>query len=272
MFGFKKKPLQVEVLTHPISVPVTIQVQPLTPQPPTEEETVNIGLALKLMTALFIFTQGALAVYGYAVLVGNYDYFGIDINELNISKATLLLYGYIYTLNTIFELGNTVPTGGAATLVMLCLLIATAVMVAVARRNSTEARAATLLTLFLSLIVICIAPAIGIQQGTKAGRSTLKDLFNGEPLEEYTTDDTIISAGQKYMGTIILADTQNSFLLVRNKLKKTATVYKIRNSDNSIIRTSTLREKIHTNKDDTATTIKKNNDISYEKSAASDAG
>jgi len=217
------------------------QAQPAVPEPPT----FDIGLAIKLTSLMIIVAQGALLIYGYSVLVGNYDFYGIDINELEIGKPTLLLYGYIYALSTIFKASEGVPYAGTAALLMLCLLISAVFVFALVGKAKASIRASVLFSLFIPLIFISITPAQGISLGLDIGQADLKKFIGSDQGGTYKAEQRITTADNKTLvGKLILADTRITFLLTKttvdNSCAPTLTIYKLSNANNKVLRETVL--------------------------------
>lgn len=243
MFWSRNKTVRLE-LTKPISVSVTGQTTPMIQTMAADQPPIDIGLAIKLATLMIIVTQGALLIYGYSVLVGNYDFYGIDINELDISKPTLLLYGYIFALSTIFKAGG-IPYAGTASLLMLCLLISAMFVFALANKAKVSTRTGVLFSLLIPLIFICITPAKGISLGIDIGQEEINKFTGNNQIGTYKTEQRVTAADNRTLvGQLILADSQFTFLLTKNEAKKgcipVLTVYKLNNSDNKILRQTVL--------------------------------
>ncbi len=223
--------------------PIFLPAPDATPMEP-EQPPIDVGLAIKLATLIFIVTQGALLIYGYSVLVGNYDYYGIDINELDIGKPTLLLYGYIHALSTIFELSKGIPNAGGTALLMLCLIVSAIFVFALTNKAKAGTRASVLFSIFIPLVFIVITPAKGIKLGSDIGQADLKKFIGNEEGGEYKAEQIIITSNkQKLVGKLILADSRFTFLATQKTRKNcppTLTIYKLSNSDNKIMRQTVL--------------------------------
>ncbi|MFC6692001.1 hypothetical protein ACFQD2_14620 [Pseudomonas lini] len=117
MFWKKDKSIRVELVT-----PITLVAQNPLVSPPDKtspEKTselkrseTNIDLAFKLINYAGLGLQAALVVYGYSLLVGYYNGFGIDTNEIALSTPSLLLYGYINLFSGALAAANYVPIIG----------------------------------------------------------------------------------------------------------------------------------------------------------------
>lgn len=223
--------------------PIAISAPEVIPGEP-DQLPIDVGLAIKLATLIFIFTQGALLIYGYSVLVGNYDYYGIDINELDIGKPTLLLYGYIHALSTIFEVGKGIPNAGAITLLMLCLIVSAIFVLALTSKAKAGTRASVLFSIFIPLVFIVITPAKGIKLGSDIGQTDLKKFIGSDQGWEYKAEQMITTSDkQKLVGKLVLADSRFTFLLTQKTRKNCSpvlTIYKLNNSDNKVMRQTVL--------------------------------
>lgn len=243
MFKYNNKTVQVKLL-NPITVSSPTSTHPQIAPAEYNQLPIDVGLAVKLATLIFIVTQASLLVYGYSVLVGYYDYYGIDINELDIGKPTLLLYGYMYALSTIFELSKGLPRAGAVTLVMLCLIVSVFFMIAVTDKAKVGTRVGVLFSIFIPLIFIVITPAKGITLGLDIGKTELQKFTGGHHGGKFEIEQIIISSDkQKLVGKLILSDSRFTFLLtqsMKNGCAPVLTIYKLNNLNNKIMRQTVL--------------------------------
>lgn len=209
-----------------------------------DKSDIDVSLAIKLATLIFVVTQGALLMYGYSTLVGNYEQYGIDINELDMGKPTLLLYGYIFSLSTIFEASQRIPYAGSLTLIMMCLIVGALFVYALANKAPISTRIGVLFAISLPLVFISITPASGISRGMNVANSEMKKFvttsYGGryEAQQMVTTDD-----GEKLTGKLILADSRLTFLLTKQVQGDCAirlVVYKLSNANNRVMRRTVL--------------------------------
>jgi hypothetical protein len=81
-------------------------------------------LAFKLITLAALASQAALLIYGYSILVGRYEQFGIDINELALGTPTLLICGYAGLFSRALSAASQLPIIGPSLLALEFVLAA----------------------------------------------------------------------------------------------------------------------------------------------------
>ena len=221
MFSNKDKKIKVELLN-----PISLTTQVVQPSPDVTDQSkdtkTNTDLAFKLVATGALGTQAGLVVYGYSVLVGYYEKFGIDINEIALSTPTLLLYGYINILSGALTTANSVPIIGPG-LVALVFVGAAAVFVSLITKRLKAGVVIGLsgwlgITMFLAFM----APALGVQRGVKNGLSDFKEYTNLDAPNGLTEVVTVITdKGVRLTGHLILVDSKSTFLIADKIVYKT---------------------------------------------------
>lgn len=243
MFWKKDKSIRVELVT-----PITLVAVP--PPVATQNTAVseqglglkkletNVDLAFKLINYAGVGLQAALVVYGYSLLVGYYNGFGIDTNEIALSTPSLLLYGYISLFSGALEAANYVPIIGPGILAFCFIAVAAAFVVAVVKNAKPDAIIGLACWVGFLLFMAFFAPAFGVQQGVKMSKAdakgfTERELTKGLDKQHSLTTDK----GAKLTGTLILADGKSTFLLVEK------TVYKVDSGSGRVLRETLLAAK-----------------------------
>ncbi len=123
MFWNRNNILKVELLT-----PVALTVPPAPPDTPEQSvdkrATTNAELAFKLITYGSLASQAALLILGYSILVGRYEQFGIDTNELALGTPSLLLNGYVDLFSRAIDMASQWPTIGPGLLAFIFVAVA----------------------------------------------------------------------------------------------------------------------------------------------------
>lgn len=243
MFWNKDKSIRVELVT-PVTLvaapsPVATQNSAVSEQASGSKKIeTNIDLAFKLINYAGLGLQAALVVYGYSLLVGYYNGFGIDTNEIALSAPSLLLYGYINLFSGAVEAANYVPIIGPGILALCFIVVAGAFVTAVVKNATLDAKIGLACWIGFLLFMAFFAPAFGVQQGIKMGKAdakgfTAQELIKGLNKQHSLTTDK----GVKLTGTLILADGKSTFLLVDK------TVYKVDSASGRVLRETLLTAK-----------------------------
>lgn len=243
MFWKTKKSIRVEltppvtlVAQNPLSTSLENPATLVTRDPKTAEA--NTELAFKLINYAGVGLQAALVVYGYSVLVGYYNSFGIDTNEIALSTANLLLFGYVSLFSGALEAANYVPIIGPGILAF-CFMAVAAAFLGIVVKN---ARGDTVIVLSCWIgfvfFMAFFAPAMGVQQGIKLSKSDMKNFTPQELSKGIEKQNSIVTnKGTKLSGTLILADGKSTFLLVER------TVYKVDSGTGRVLRETHLSVK-----------------------------
>jgi len=240
MFWRKEKAIRVELVT-PVTLVATqapmamektgVADQALTAKKP---ET-NIDLAFKLINYAGLGLQAALVIYGYSLLVGYYNGFGIDTNEIALSTPGLLLYGYISLFSGALAAANYVPILGPGILAFCFIAVAAVFIVAVVKNARLDTVIGLACWIGFLIFMAFFAPAVGVQQGIKMSKADIKG-FTAEELSKGLDKQHSLATdkGVKLTGTLILADGKSTFLLV-DKI-----VYKVDSSSGRVLRETQL--------------------------------
>jgi hypothetical protein len=240
MFWKKEKTIRVELAT-----PVTFVATPTATEsqktvaseqsPSLKKPETNIDLAFKLINYAGLGLQAALVVYGYSLLVGYYNGFGIDTNEIALSTPGLLLYGYISLFSGALAAANYVPILGPGILAFCFMAVAAAFILAVVKNAKVDTVIALACWIGFLIFMVFFAPAVGVQQGVKMSKADVKgftaqELARGLAKQHSITTDK----GTKLTGILILADGKSTFLLVEK------IVYKVDSSTGRVLRETLL--------------------------------
>lgn len=243
MFWKKNKSIRVELVT-----PITFVAQNPLVKPPDNtapeqapelrRSEANTDLAFKLINYAGIGLQAALVVYGYSLLVGYYNGFGIDTNEISLSTPNLLLYGYISLFSGALTAANYVPIIGPGILAF-CFIAVAAAFVALVVKNAKIGTVIGLACWIGFLIFMAFfAPAMGVQQGVKMSKADIRSFTPQELSRGLEKQHSLITdKGTKLTGTLILADGKSTFLLIER------TVYKIDSGSGRVLRDTLLSAK-----------------------------
>lgn len=246
MFWNSTKTVRVELLT-PITLPgsssdksptaTSTNAVPVAYPAPVGPNA-RSDLAFKLINYVALGVQAALIAYGYTVLAGYYNQFGIEIGELDLGIPTLLLDGYLYAFTGAMSTVNRIPLFGQYIPGVTFIAIALPLVFLVMR----GAKAQTIVFLscwvgFVSLIAF-IAPALGLQQGMNKAHVDFAEYTGQEVTTGLSNTLSLLTdKGEKLSGHLILADTKSTFLLIGK------TVYKIDNATNRVMRETVLTKK-----------------------------
>ncbi|MFD2882714.1 hypothetical protein ACFS4T_04915 [Pseudomonas lini] len=245
MFWKKDKSIRVELVT-----PITLVAQKssriaagqkLPPRKTSElkRSETNIDLAFKLINYAGLGLQAALVVYGYSLLVGYYNGFGIDTNEIALSTPSLLLYGYINLFSGALAAANYVPIIGPGILAFCFIAVAAAFVVLVVKNARVDTVIGLACWIGFLIFMAFFCPSDGCPTGHKKMSKadvkgfTPQELSKGLDKQHSLTTDK----GTKLIGTLILADGKSTFLLVDR------TVYKVDSARGRVLRETLLSPK-----------------------------
>jgi hypothetical protein len=238
MFWNRDKTINVKLMT-----PLTLedpqspnQAAPAPNSATSQDSKTNTDLALKLVTLGAVASQTALVIYGYSHMVGYYEQFGIDTNELALSTPTLLLQGYINILTGALSASNSYPIIVPGLMALAFVLVAAVFVTVITRRLKAEVIVGLSTWIGISMFVAFFAPAIGVNKGADEGQkdftkfTRLKTPYGLESLQTIVTDKQV-----KLTGHLILADSKSTFLLVDQ------TVFKIDDKSGRVVRQADLK-------------------------------
>lgn len=203
-------------------------------------EIASKEFVLKLTAFLSVAVQGLLVIYGYSALVGNYEFFGIKMSELEVGLPTLMFQGYLLILTDTITPASENPSLGTF-LVALFLGLTFAVIAALivwwAKPAHRKVDISGAVIVFASLLLILFfVPALGALRGQGLAAQDL--IQSGLPpstskappnLTHVITTDQ----GEK-SGVLITATTKYTFLRVDTE------VLKIDNDGNKVVRVTKI--------------------------------
>jgi hypothetical protein len=240
VFWNKEKRIKVE-LTTPVTLTLpqvkdgSVSTEAVLP---VEQPKVNTELAFKLLIYGAVVCQAALLIIGYSLLVGYYEQFGIDTNELTLSTPTLLLYGYINIMSGALSVTHSLPLLGPGLVAAVYICISALFLLLITKRLKEVVIIGLSSWIGFSLLLISFAPGIGVQNGAEMG---LKDFANYThqklPIGLDGIHTVMTDKGDRLTGHLILADSKSTFLLVGTK------VFKIDGVKGRVIRETELRVK-----------------------------
>lgn len=245
MFWNRDKTVKVKLVT-----PVTFDVQQPPSQPSTAQDTAvsqgsttNTDLALKLLALGGIALPPALVAYGYSRMVGYYEQFGIDINEITLNTPTLLLWGYVNILDSVLGAATSYPIIVPSLAALLFVILAAAFMKVINNRLKTNVIVGAATWIGMSMFLAFVIPAISLNSGADAGRRDFKKFTSVDASYGLDSVQTVITEkGLSLTGHLILADSNSTFLLVDQ------TVFKIDDKSGRIIRQAALQTRKPPNK------------------------
>lgn len=207
------------------------------PTAPVAASQTNLELSLKLVALAAVAMQGLLVVYGYCALAGEYDAFGISMNELDIGISSLLFYGYIsLLLDTIIPLSH-VPHIGAVLQAILYMLLAGGIVWYFKRTSLLEEKLKTTVLLSFVLFLLVILPILILNRGQKSGLEDIAQHGLSAPASQLQKTHIIQTDQGEKQGMLITATTKYTFLLAGTE------VLKINNDSNKVIRVTKLSAK-----------------------------
>lgn len=208
--------------------------------PAAESPFVDFGLAIKLIAGLYLVIQGSLLIYGYSVLIGYYSLYGIDLGELEISKAELLFSGYVQVLNALFGTSTAVS---AVILFLVSDLICGLVIFSVTGRAKGKLKLLASTFAGVGVGLLFLAPAWGYIRGLEVATESYNEQTTNAAAKYKSVHKLTIEGGRELEGRIVFATAKVTFLLAvatDEKGDKTHLVYKINNANNRVMRTTTL--------------------------------
>lgn len=244
MFWNRNKTVRVELVNPALLVPPSTVSHSHSPQsgeisaPEPVRPRANADLAFKLIGYGVIVLQAVFIIYGYSVLVGHYEQYGIDTSELELGTPTLLIHGYTYVFSDAISTASSIPLLGPFAVGLIFIAFGAVLVFCVMRRARVEVIIVLSCWAGLLLLMMFFAPALGVQKGAKEGRDEFTRYTDEKVPLGLTKHHTITTdKGEKLSGDLILADLKSSFLLVGH------TVYKIDNATNRVMRETLLSKK-----------------------------
>lgn len=233
MFRKKHKAIRVELVNPILAVHADKSTD--AEARPEQSSSSSPDFALKLLGFAAVVLHGALAVYGYSLLVGYYDQFGISPSELELGLPTLLLYGYVYLFSSTMSAANSVPLLGPGALAFAFIGIAAWFVWQVKRNASTEEKLGLSALFGFVLFMAFFAPILGVKKGLRLGLDDYAKQSGIKTDKDLLIEHTIeTDKGMEIKGYIIVATRQHTFML------EGSTVFKIDNSKNRVMRTTAL--------------------------------
>jgi hypothetical protein len=201
---------------------------PVEPEPPKKNHEFNLKLA-----AVFVaLVNGILAIWGYVDFTGRLDAFGISPTEIDLGLPALLFQGWRSGVLNAYQYATDSFGGMLAVLVIPAFLFFPFVSRALKERR-WEDRVVLCLILALLLMIVSIAPNVGLRSGQQAAYSAFRqqnpvdgnfDIRGLEVEKTYVTKE-----GPTITGDTIFASSLYSYVLEGPKL------YKIQNRDNHVV-------------------------------------
>lgn len=192
----------------------------------------------KWFPALALLINGLLAGTGYLFIAGFLAKVGIDVAELEISLPSLLLYGYIFTLDTTTAIESAGPTLFTVALVLTGLfvwLFYTALNGAYPNQNDSFRIFLSLSLGTVSAVLLLLGPAwIFNSGGANAMRSELIKMHISSTDAQLTRTHSINTPDGPIQGSLVIADQRYTYLRSGN------VVYKIANDSQTVVRAITF--------------------------------
>ncbi|WP_085641044.1 MULTISPECIES: hypothetical protein [unclassified Pseudomonas] len=223
MFWNKENRIKVELIS-PVSL--TLPQARDCPAPtetvlPVDQPKVNTELAFKLLIYGAVVSQTALLIIGYSLLVGYYEQFGIDTNELTLGTPTLLLYGYVNILSGALSVTHRLPLLGTGLLATAYICISALFLLLITKRLKEGVIIGLSSWIGFSLLLISFAPGIGVQTGAERGLKDFAEYTHQEVPKGLDDIHTVITdKGERLTGHLILSDSKSTFLLIGTKVLK----------------------------------------------------
>lgn len=238
MFWRRDKPLKVELIT-----PIHLTA----PSAPTHLETAdehaakeaktNTDLAFKLITFGALASQAALVIYGYSLLVGKFQQYGIDPNELSLSTPTLLLHGYTSLFSGALDAAEQWPIVGPALLALLFVAIAALFVAVITRKPKVNVVIGLASWIGIAMFMAFFAPGAGFQQGMRTGLADFEKYTHQDAAGKLEAVDTVVTdKGERLVGHLVLADSKSTFILVGR------TIFKLDGTTGHVIRETELKQ------------------------------
>lgn len=203
---------------------------------PAQEETgSDFSKLLKLFGSvpkLALFLNGLLAGAGYLFISGYLGKLGIEVAELEIGLPSLLLYGYIFSIDTLNYAGKAVLTCVTFMVTGLLIWLFNRALADAYPSLNKQVRGliSTPLGAVLALVIL-VGPGVTFNSGgDTAIRNELTDMALGQPKSALRTHIIETPEG-KIKGTLVIADQRYTYLRAEN------IIYKISNDTQKVIRT-----------------------------------
>lgn len=214
-----------------------------TPPPVSSPAAVDVGLrtdtdfAFKLIGSGAIVLQSALLIHGYSVLAGQYDAFGIAINELEIGLPSLMFNGYVFLLTDLYKTANRVPLFGPGALLLVFILLAAAFVWPIMRAAKRDRKVGTSVLLGFALFFVFSLPILGVLKGSSLAQELIQQAAGIKSSSLPRVEHLITTDQGEKRGTIIVASEKYTFLLSGTE------VLKIDNDGNKVVRMTRLLTK-----------------------------
>lgn len=194
----------------------------------------RLEISLKILAALYVFFNIALAIMGYSILTGNLETLGISTNEFDFSLSTLLFQGYTTVILDNYSAAAKYTIIGPILILIIAACIAALPALYIFKDRSKIDRAVATLVIAGILFTLPVIPLFGLAAGERGALSTLK--FQNDSLPSDTTKELTIFTKDKLTitGTPVFMSDQYSYILSKNK------IYKIMNRDNHIVSVTTF--------------------------------
>lgn len=239
MFWRREQTVRVELVNPEIRVKAECPSAPTAPTAAVEPSTrVDTDFAFKLASLSAVVLQAVLLIHGYSVLAGQYDLFGIDINELEIGLPTLIFNGYVSLLTDLYGAASRTRIVGPALLLGGFVLLAAIFVwpVMKAARSNSKLTASALLG--FTLFIVFSLPMFGVIKGQKNALNDFKKQSGINSATSVQTEHSITTdQGEEKRGMIIVASAKYTFMLSGTD------VFKIDNDGNKVVRVTRLSAK-----------------------------
>lgn len=241
MFWRREKTVRVELVNPEIRLQADHRPEQKSEAPraelsaPTRNESMD--LFVKLVALASVAIQSALAIYGYSLLTGNYEAFGISMSELEVGMPTLLFHGYLFIFMDTYIPVAQIPIVGKWITALLFILIASLVVWQVKRTSSIEDKFSATSILAFVLVVVVSLPMFGLIRGQSIALEDIGHTGLPASLGQLSKTHVIPTDQGEKQGMVVAATTKYTFLLTGTK------VLKIDNDGNKIVRVTKLSAK-----------------------------
>lgn len=241
MFWRRERTVRVELVNPEIRVQAEQRCDPKPEapraEPPSPPPSADADFTLKLIALLAVSVQGGLAIYGYNVLAGSYEPYGIVMSELEIGLQSLLFYGYVYLFMDTFVPVSQIPVFGSWIAALTFTAIAGCFVWRLKPTSTFEEKLSRTGILGFLLFLIFVVPMMGIARGQAL---SLEDIAkSGLPASASRLSRThVIPTDEgKKQGMVVAATAKYTFLLVGTE------VFKFDNDGNKVVRITKLSAK-----------------------------
>lgn len=194
----------------------------------------RLDISLKIITALYVFFNIALAIMGYSILTGKLETLGISTNEFDFSLSTLLFQGYTTVILDNYSAAAKYTIIGPIFILIIAISIAALPAFYIFKDRSKTDRSVATLVIAGILFTLPVIPLFGLAAGERGALSTLK-LQNDSLTSDTSKELTIITKDKLTItGTPVFMSDQYSYILSKHK------IYKIMNRDNHIVSVTTF--------------------------------